>query len=422
MEQIQSGRFMKRRVVITGMGAIGPNGHDVGEIWRNISGGISGIGPLTLVNVAPFASKIAGEVKNFNFSHYFSKRERLRLDRYIQLSIVAYMEAAAQAGWNELPPPPERTGVYVGSGGGGITSLEQNYEKFLAGDDRHISTTLVPMVITNMAAGEIAIRHGHSGPNFAPVSACATGNHSIGLGFRAIQHGEADAMVVGAGDALITNSFMSGFARMKALSTRNDDPAGASRPFAVDRDGFVLSEGAGVLLLEELEQTKRMGRPILGEIVGFGMTSDAYHMTSPDPNGAAAGRAITAALNDAGIEPSAVNYINAHGTSTQMNDKTEVKVIRNAFGKAAEKVAISSTKSTTGHLLGAASALEAVLCISALKNQFIPPTINLQNPDPECDLNFTPNIGIKADLEYVVSNAFGFGGHNAVIVFRRYIA
>lgn len=411
---------MKRRVVITGMGAIGPNGHDVAEIWRNVAGGISGIGSLSLVNAASFASKIAGEVRNFDFSRYFSKREQLRLDRYIQLALVAYQEAATQAGWNESPPSSERTGVYVGSGGGGIGSLEQNYEKFLAGDDRHISSTLVPMVITNMAAGEIAIRHGHSGPNFAPVSACATGNHSIGLGFRAIQHGEADAMVVGAGDALITNSFMSGFTRMRALSTRNDDPAGASRPFDADRDGFVLSEGAGVLLLEELEQAKSMGRPILGEVVGFGMTADAYHMTSPDPSGAAAGRAIIAALDDAGIGPGAVNYINAHGTSTQMNDKTEVRVIRNAFGDAAEKVAISSTKSTTGHLLGAASAFEAVLCVSALKYQFIPPTINLRNPDPECDLDFTPNVGIKADLEYVMSNAFGFGGHNAVIVFRRY--
>ncbi|KJV05341.1 beta-ketoacyl-ACP synthase II [Methylocucumis oryzae] len=411
---------MKRRVVITGMGAIGPNGHDVAEIWRNVAGGISGIGSLTLVNAAPFASRIAGEVRNFDFSCYFSKRDLLRLDRYVQLCLVAYREAAIQAGWDELPPPPERTGVYVGSGGGGISSLEQNYEKFLAGDDRHISSTLVPMVITNMAAGEIAIRHGHSGPNFAPVSACATGNHSIGLGFRAIQHGEAEAMVVGAADALITNSFMSGFTRMRALSTRNDDPAGASRPFDAERDGFVLSEGASVLLLEGLEQAQDMGRPILAEVVGFGMTSDAYHMTSPAPDGAVAGRAITAALVDAGIEPSAVDYINAHGTSTPMNDKTEVKAIRSAFGKAAERVAISSTKSTTGHLLGAASALEAVLCVSALQNQFIPPTINLQNPDPECDLDFTPNIGIKANLEYVASNAFGFGGHNAVLVLRRY--
>jgi len=413
---------MKRRVVITGTGAIGPNGHNVSEIWDKVANGISGIGPLTLLDPTPFTSKIAGEVRGLDFTQYFTKRDRSRLDRYAQFILVAYQEAATQAGWNTSPPTPQRTGVYVGSAAGGIGSLDQNHEKFLQGDYRHISSTLVPMAIANIAAGEIAVRYGHTGPNFSPLSACATGNHSIGLGFRGIQHGEADAMVVGAGDALIVNSMMAGFDRMQALSTRNDDPTLASRPFDRDRDGFVLSEGAGVLLLEELEQAKNLGRTILGEVVGFGMTADGYHITSPAPGGEMAAKAITDALAEASIDPSAVSYINAHGTSTQANDKTETKVIRRALGQAAEKVAISSTKSTTGHLLGAAGALEAILCIKAMLAGFIPPTINLQNPDPECDLDFTPQVGRHANLEYVVSNSFGFGGHNAVVILRQYPA
>lgn len=411
---------MKRRVAVTGMGSIGPNGHNVKEIWSNVANGISGIGPLTLIDPAPFASKIAGEVRDFDFSEYFSKRDRLRLDRYTQLILVAYQEAAVQAGWNVSPPAPQRTGVYVGSAAGGISSLDQNHAKFLQGDHRHISSTLVPMVIANIAAGEIAVRYGHKGPNFAPLSACATGNHSIGLGFRSIQHGEADAVVVGAGDALIAHSMVAGFDRMHALSTRNDAPTAASRPFDRNRDGFVLSEGAGILLLEELELATRCGRTILAEVVGFGMTADGYHITSPAPDGEMAAKAMTDALADAGIAPKAIDYINAHGTSTPANDKTETRVIRRALGKAAEQVAISSTKSTTGHLLGAASALEAILCTQALLTGFVPPTINLHNPDPECDLDFTPHCGRPAALEYALSNAFGFGGHNAVVILRRY--
>ncbi|MGE3541447.1 MAG: beta-ketoacyl-ACP synthase II [Candidatus Tectimicrobiota bacterium] len=411
---------MKRRVVITGVGAIGPNGHSVAVIWDNVAKGISGIGPLTLLDPVPFSTKIAGEVRDFDFSQHFSKRDRLRLDRYTQLVLVAYQEAARQAGWHTAPPPPQRTGVYVGSAAGGIGSIDQNHQRFLQGDHRHISSTLIPMMIANMAAGEIAVRYGHTGPNFAPLSACATGNHSIGLGFRSIQYGETDAAVVGAGEAPITETMMAGFDRMHALSVRNHAPAAASCPFDRNRDGFVLAEGAGILLLEELEQAKHLGRPILAEVVGFGMTADAYHITSPAPGGEMAAKAMTDALADAGVVPSAINYINAHGTSTPANDKTETRIIRRALGKAAEQVAISSTKSTTGHLLGAASALEAILCTQTLLTGFIPPTINLHEPDPECDLDFTPNRGRQASVEYALSNAFGFGGHNAVVVLRKY--
>ena len=411
--------WQNRRVVVTGLGSVTPIGNNLQEYWENLLNGRHGFDKITLFDASQHPCQIAAEVKGFEPHDYLEKKEAKRIDRFAQFAIAASKQAITDAQFviNELNA--DRVGVVIGTGVGGIQVMETQNEVLLTKGPRKVSPFTIPAMIANMAAGLTAIHTGAKGPNSCTVTACAAGSHAIGDAFRLIQRGYADTMICGGTEAAITPLSCAGFASAKALSTRNDDPGSASRPFDRDRDGFVMGEGSGILILEELEQALNRGAKIYGEIVGYGMTCDAYHMTSPVPEGLGAARAIELALKDANLAPETVNYINAHGTSTPANDSTETKAIKKALGKSAYNVAISSTKSMTGHLLGGSGGIEAVATLMAIANNRVPPTINLEYPDPECDLDYIPNQSRQLEVAVALSNSFGFGGHNVTLAFKK---
>jgi 3-oxoacyl-[acyl-carrier-protein] synthase II len=411
---------MSRRVVVTGLGVVSPLGLTVEETWTALCAGRSGIGPITRFDTEDFPVTIAGEVKGFDPARYIDKKDVKKMDTFIHYACAAGHMAFADAGLRMDVVGPERVGVYIGSGIGGLQAIEEWHRVLQEKGPKRITPFFIPMTIINMASGQLAIQLGAKGPNSAAVTACATGNHCIGDAFRLVQRGDADLMIAGGTEAAITPLSVAGFAASRALSTRNDDPARASRPFDRDRDGFVIGEGAGVVVLETLESAQRREAKIYAEIVGYGASADAYHITAPPDDGEGAVRCMRAALHDAGAKPEDVGYINAHATST-MADAIETRAIKTVFG-AATKVAVSSTKSMTGHLLGAAGGVEAVFSILALHREILPPTINLTNPDPACDLDYVPNTARRARVDVTLSNSFGFGGVNACLVFRRFSA
>jgi 3-oxoacyl-[acyl-carrier-protein] synthase II len=409
-----------RRVVLTGLGALTPVGNTTEEFWSALKQGKSGIGPITRFDTTGYPTRIAGEVRNFDEGRYVDKKEARRLDPYLKYAIATSVMAVEDAALDATKVESTRFGVCIGSGIGGITTLIEGEDaRRTKGVDR-VSPFVVPMLIINMASGLVSMRFGAKGPNSSVVTACATGNHAIGDAFKIIERGDADVMIAGGAEAMIVPLTIAGFCSMKAMSTRNDEPEKASRPFDAGRDGFVCGEGAGIVVLEALEHAARRDARIYAEIVGYGMTGDAHHMTAPDPEGDGATRAMQLALADGNIEPGAVGYINAHGTSTPYNDKFETIAIKRAFGDHARRLAVSSTKSMTGHLLGAAGGVEAIATTLALHHGLLPPTINYDTPDPDCDLDYVPNQARKVDVEYALSNAFGFGGTNATLAFRRY--
>jgi 3-oxoacyl-[acyl-carrier-protein] synthase II len=410
-----------RRVVVTGVGALTPVGNTAEEFWASLKQGRSGIGPITKFDATDYPTRIAGEIRNFDEAKYIDKKESRRLDPYLKYAIATSAMAVEDAALDPAKVDATRFGVLIGSGIGGITTLIEGEEvRKTKGFDR-VSPFVVPMLIVNMAPGLVSMRFGAKGPNTSVVTACASGNHAIGDAARLIERGDADVMIAGGAEAIIVPITIAGFCSMKAMSTRNDEPEKASRPFDAARDGFVCGEGAGILILESLEHAVRRDARIYAEVVGYGLTADAHHMTAPDPEGDGATRAMQLALNDAGIAPSAIGYINAHGTSTPYNDKFETLAIKRVFGDDARRLAVSSTKSMTGHLLGAAGGIEAVATVLALHHGLLPPTINYETPDPECDLDYVPNQARKMDVEYAMSNAFGFGGTNATLAFRKYL-
>jgi 3-oxoacyl-[acyl-carrier-protein] synthase II len=409
-----------RRVVLTGVGAVTPIGNTAEELWTGLTQGRSGIGPITKFDPAGYPTRIAGEIRNFDPLAFVDKKEARRLDPYLQYAIAASVMAVSDAGLDLAKTDAERFGVLIGSGIGGITTLLDGEHALLAKGPDRVSPFVIPMLIVNMAAGLVSMRFGAKGPNSSVVTACATGNHAIGDACRLIRYGEADVMIAGGAEAMIVPLTIAGFCAMKAMSTRNDDPQKASRPFDAGRDGFVCGEGAGIVVLESLAHAVRRDARIYAEIIGYGMTGDAYHMTAPDPEGDGAARAMTLALKSAGLPPSEVGYINAHGTSTLYNDKFETLAIKRVFGDHAKKLAVSSTKSMTGHLLGAAGGVEAIATTLALHHGVLPPTINYETPDPDCDLDYVPNQARKQDVDVAISNAFGFGGTNATLAFRKY--
>jgi len=410
----------RKRVVVTGVGAITPIGNTSAEYWSGLLSGRNGIGAITLFDASRHDCRIAGEVKNFDPHDYMDRKEAKRMDRFAHFGVSAAKQALVDAQLTINDLNAEQVGTIIGSGIGGIKVLEDQQTIYLNRGPDRCSPFMIPMMIANMAAGLTAIHTGAKGPNSCPVTACAAGSNAIGDAFRLIQCGYAQAMICGGTEAAITPLSIAGFASMKALSFRNDDPQTASRPFDRDRDGFVMGEGAGILILEELQSAISRGARILAEIVGYGMTCDAYHMTSPVPGGDGAARAIQLALKDAKLSPEQVSYINAHGTSTPVNDPTETAAMKQALGKHASKVAISSTKSMTGHLLGGSGGIEAVAAVLAVANDQIPPTINLVNPDPDCDLDYVPHHSRAAKVEVALSNSFGFGGHNVTLAFKKY--
>jgi 3-oxoacyl-[acyl-carrier-protein] synthase II len=414
---------VRRRVVITGLGLICGVGNTTQEVWGQLLTGVSGVGPITAFDTTGFSTTFAAEVKNFDPLQFIDKKESRKMARFIHLAIAATQEAMDQSGLKITPQNEERVGVFIGSGIGGFEIIEREYSNLVAGGPRKISPFFIPSTIINMAAGQVSIRYGAKGPISATATACATSANSIGDSFRMIQHGECDAMIAGGSEAAVTQLSIGGFAAMRALSTRNDDPQSASRPFDKDRDGFVLGEGAGILILEELEFAKARGAKILGEIIGYGMSSDAYHMTGIAPEGAGAQRSMRAALRDSGVALEDVDYVNAHATSTPAGDGNESRAIELVFGEHAtsKMLKVSSTKSMTGHLLGAAGGLEAGITAMALLDQKIPPTINLATPGEDCVLDYVPNKAIDAKLNVALSNSFGFGGINATLIMRRWI-
>ncbi len=407
-----------RRVVVTGIGGLCAIGNSIPDIWQAAIAGKSGIAPITRFDATGYGTTIAGEVKGFDAAVEVGKKDARRLDRYSQMAIVASRQAVAQSGLG-VAAEAERVGVLIGTGMGGMETFEAGTESLLNGGPRRVSPFFVPMMLANMASGNVAIDLGAKGPNFAPVSACAASAHAIGEGLQMIRNGLADAIIAGGAEAPITRMGVAGFGAMGALSTRNDDPKGASRPFDAGRDGFVLAEGAASLVLESLEHALARGATILGEVIGYGITDDANHMVQPAPGGEGAARAMRLAMKDAGVQPDAIGYINAHGTSTPMNEKLETAGIKSAFGSAAYRVPISSTKSMTGHLLGAAGALEAAITLQALHFSVLPPTINQTDADPECDLDYVPNSARNVDISIAMSNSMGFGGHNVSLIFAR---
>ncbi|MGG4111323.1 beta-ketoacyl-ACP synthase II [Bacillus sp. 204(2023)] len=409
----------KKRVVVTGLGALSPLGNDVDTSWNNAINGVSGIGPITRVDAEEYPAKVAAELKDFNVEDYMDKKEARKMDRFTQYAVVAAKMAVEDADLNITDEIAPRVGVWVGSGIGGLETLESQFEIFLTKGPRRVSPFFVPMMIPDMATGQISIALGAKGVNSCTVTACATGTNSIGDAFKVIQRGDADVMVTGGTEAPLTRMSFAGFSANKALST-NPDPKTASRPFDKNRDGFVMGEGAGIIVLEELEHALARGAKIYGEIVGYGSTGDAYHITAPAQDGEGGARAMQEAIKDAGIAPEEIDYINAHGTSTYYNDKYETMAIKTVFGEHAHKLAISSTKSMTGHLLGAAGGIEAIFSILAIKEGVIPPTINIQTPDEECDLDYVPDEARRQELNYVLSNSLGFGGHNATLIFKKY--
>jgi 3-oxoacyl-[acyl-carrier-protein] synthase II len=410
----------KTRVVVTGLGAVTPVGNSVPDYWRAVCEGRSGVGPITRFDPKRLDTRIAAEVKSFDPLRVIEKKELKKVDLFIQYALAAGVEAVEDAKVDFSQVDPTRAGALVGSGIGGILSVLDWHRVLLEKGPGRISPFFIPSLIVNMAAGHLSIRYKLKGPTSAVVTACATGNHAIGDAFKIIQRGDADLMVAGGSEAIIDELPIGGFSAMKALSTRNDEPERASRPFDAGRDGFVPAEGAGVIVLESVEHARRRGARIYAEIVGYGMTSDAYHMTAPDPDGDGAVRAMAAALRDGGLRPEDVGYVNAHGTSTPYNDKTETLAIKQVFGAHAHRLAVSSTKSMIGHLLGAAGGVEAIVTILALLHGILPPTINYETPDPECDLDYVPNTARKAEVETALSNGFGFGGTNATLAFRRW--
>ncbi|AUZ25922.1 MULTISPECIES: beta-ketoacyl-ACP synthase II [Bacillus] len=411
----------KKRVVVTGLGALSPLGNDVDTSWNNAINGVSGIGPITRVDAEEYPAKVAAELKDFNVEDYMDKKEARKMDRFTQYAVVAAKMAVEDADLNITDEIAPRVGVWVGSGIGGLETLESQFEIFLTKGPRRVSPFFVPMMIPDMATGQISIALGAKGVNSCTVTACATGTNSIGDAFKVIQRGDADVMVTGGTEAPLTRMSFAGFSANKALST-NPDPKTASRPFDKNRDGFVMGEGAGIIVLEELEHALARGAKIYGEIVGYGSTGDAYHITAPAQDGEGGARAMQEAIKDAGIAPEEIDYINAHGTSTYYNDKYETMAIKTVFGEHAHKLAVSSTKSMTGHLLGAAGGIEAIFSVLAIKEGVIPPTINIQTPDEECDLDYVPDEARRQELNYVLSNSLGFGGHNATLIFKKYQA
>ncbi|CAM3995712.1 beta-ketoacyl-ACP synthase II [Geobacillus stearothermophilus] len=410
----------KRRVVVTGIGAVTPLGNDAETTWKNIIAGQSGIDIVTRVNPDDFPAKVAAEVKDFDPSLFIDRREARKMDRFTQFAVAAALMAVKDANLNIHESNAERVGVWIGSGIGGMETFEQQFEIFQQRGYRRVSPFFVPMMIPDMAAGQVSIILGAKGINSCTVTACATGANSIGDAFKVIQRGDADVMITGGTEAPITKMSFAGFCANTALST-NPDPKTASRPFDKNRDGFVMGEGAGIVVLEELEHALRRGAKIYAEIVGYGATADAYHITAPAPGGEGGVRAMRQALQDAGLKPEDIDYINAHGTSTEYNDKYETEAIKEVFGDHAYKLAVSSTKSMTGHLLGATGAVEAIFSVLAIRDGIIPPTINYETPDPECDLDYVPNEARKQDVRVVLSNSFGFGGHNATLIFKKYV-
>lgn len=411
---------MGKRVVITGMGCVTPVGNDLNTFWENIKNGQCGIDEITRFDTENFEVKLAAEVKDFDPSLYMDKKEARRMDLYSQYAVAASKMAVDDAKLDIESIDKERFGVIVGSGIGGIGTIEKEHEKMLAKGPKRVSPLLIPMIIGNMAAGNIAIQFGAKGICSTVVTACATGSHAIGEAFNTIQRGRADVIIAGGAEASITPLSVAGFASLQALNTTSDKNR-ASIPFDAERNGFVMGEGAGILILESLDHALKRGARIYAEIVGYGATGDAYHITSPDPEGHGAARAMIEAMNEAGVKPEEVGYINAHGTSTPLNDKFETAAIKLAFKETAKNVAISSTKSMTGHLLGAAGAIEGIVCVKAIEEGFIPPTIGYEKPDPECDLDYVPNVGRKQEIHYALSNSLGFGGHNASLLFKKYV-
>lgn len=411
---------MKNRVVVTGMGVITPVGNTLTDFWNNLLGGVSGVDKITYFDTEHFPTKIAAQVKDFDIERYMDKKEAKKTDRFVQYGVAAAMEAWKNAGFEEGKYDPKRVGVLVGSGIGGIETLESQHKIFLEKGVRRVSPYFVPMMISNMAAGQISITLGSKGPVSSVVTACATGTNAIGDAFKTIQRGDANVMVAGGTEASITPMGLGGFCSARAVSTNNDNPKGASRPFDKDRDGFVMGEGAGIVILESLEHAQARGAKILAEVVGYGVASDAFHVVQPAPGGEGGARAMKLALDDAQIDPDKVEYINAHGTSTDFNDRLETEAIKTIFGEHAYKLNISSTKSMTGHLLGAAGAIEFIACVMSAVENKIHPTINYETPDPDCDLNYTPNQSIEREVNYAMSNSLGFGGHNATLVVKKW--
>jgi 3-oxoacyl-[acyl-carrier-protein] synthase II len=417
-----------RRVVVTGMGVVSPVGNDLASFWSNLTHGVSGIGPVTAFDVSAYDCRIAGEVRNFEPVKWFKvPKDVRRADRYCQLAMGAAKMAVTDAGLETVPESElPRFGVMIGSGIGGLRSLEDNHTALIHKGPGRISPFMIPMMIANMGSGLVSMDLGWQGPNFAPVSACSTAAHSLGEAWRMIKEGDADVFAAGGSEASVVPLGIGGFGAMKALSTRNDEPTKASRPFDSDRDGFVMGEGAGVLILEELQHALNRGARIYGEIIGYGLSADAYHMSAPLPEGQGAARCMKMALDKAGILPTDVDYVNAHGTSTPVGDVCETKAVKALFGDHARRaggtsgLVVSSTKSMTGHLLGAAGAIESIACVLAIRDSVIPPTINLDNPDPQCDLDYVPHTAREQKIRIAVNNSFGFGGHNATLVFRAF--
>ncbi len=410
----------KRRVVITGMGILSPIGIGLNDNWQNILAAKSGIGQISQFDPTGISTTIAGEVKNFDVTQFMTLKESRKMDRFIQFGMAAAIEAIDDSGLEVNDANADRIGVHIGAGIGGVATIEQTAELFRVKGPRRVSPFYIPMSIINMISGNVSIRYGMKGPNLAMVTACSTATHSIGDAARLIEYGDADVMVAGGAEGAITPVSVAGFASARALSSRNDDPQGASRPWDQDRDGFVMGEGAGVVVLEELEFAKKRGARIYAELTGFGLSGDAHHMTSPPADGEGAARCMNNALRNAGMNPEDIDYVNAHGTSTPLGDKAETVAVKTTFAGHAKKLAVSSTKSMTGHLLGAAGGIEAIYSVMAVHHQIAPPTINLENPDPECDLDYVPDSAREMSINGVLSNSFGFGGTNGTLVFRRY--
>ena len=411
---------MTRRVVVTGVGLVCALGIGTEESWRNLVAGCSGIAPITSFDTTGFDCRFGGEVKNFDPLQWIERKELKKMARFIQIGLAAADFAVRSANWKPEDSNLDEVGVYVSSGIGGFDIIEREHGKLLNGGPKKISPFFIPSAIVNLASGQISIRYGARGPNSATATACSASAHAVGDSFKIIERGAAEMMICGGAEATITPMGIGGFAAMKALSTRNDEPAHASRPWDSGRDGFVVGEGAGILVLESLEHAQKRNAPILAEIVGYGMSGDAYHMTQPEANGDGAYRVMMAALKDAKLAPDDISYVNAHGTSTPIGVVIDTRALKRVFGERAKKMPVSSTKSMTGHLLGGAGGLEAGISVLALRDQTLPPTINLEQPDPECDLDYVPNHARKAPVEYALSNSFGFGGTNAALVFRRW--
>lgn len=410
---------MNKRVVVTGLGAVTPIGCDMETIWNNLLNGVSGVGMLTKIDVSKMPVKVGAEVKDFDIEKYINFKEARRMDLFTQYAVGAACDAVEDSGLEITEENANRVGVWIGSGIGGIGTIEKNHLSYLEKGYRRVSPFFIPMIIPDMASGQVSIKLGAKGPNSCSVTACASGTNSIGDAFKVIQRGQADVMVTGGTEAPMTEMAIAGFTVNTALS-QNPDPKTASRPFDKNRDGFVIAEGAGIIILEELEHAKARGAKIYAEIVGYGTTGDAFHITAPAPDGEGGARAMQMAIEDSGCELSEIGYLNAHGTSTPYNDKYETAAIKSVFGEYAQDLAISSTKSMTGHLLGAAGGVEAIFAVKTIQEGKIPPTINLEEADPECDLNYVPNKAIEKEITYAMSNSLGFGGHNAAIIFKKF--